>query len=93
MKPIRRILYATDFSPASRRAFATALALARSLHARLTIASVLAPIVTVPEQYLDPATIEFEGLDAAARDFLAGMTDRYAVSLFEEMFVPRSWSV
>jgi len=46
-----------------------------------------------PEQYLDPATIEFEGLDAAARDFLAGMTDRYAVSLFEEMFVPRSWSV
>ncbi len=34
-----------------------------------------------------------EGLDAAARDFLAGMTDRYAVSLFEELFVPRSWSV
>jgi dGTP triphosphohydrolase len=29
----------------------------------------------------------------AARDFLAGMTDRYAVSLFEEFFVPRSWSV
>jgi dGTPase len=46
-----------------------------------------------PEQYLDPATIQAEGLDAAARDFLAGMTDRYAVSLFEEMFVPRSWSV
>jgi dGTPase len=46
-----------------------------------------------PDQYLDPATIEAEGLDAAARDFLAGMTDRYAVSLFEEMFVPRSWSV
>jgi hypothetical protein len=36
---------------------------------------------------------EAEGLDAAARDFLAGMTDRYAVSLFEELFVPRSWSV
>jgi dGTPase len=46
-----------------------------------------------PEQFLDPATIEAEGLDAAARDFLAGMTDRYAVSLFEELFVPRSWSV
>lgn len=46
-----------------------------------------------PEQYLDQATIEAEGLDAAARDFLAGMTDRYAVSLFEEFFVPRSWSV
>ena len=46
-----------------------------------------------PDQYLDPATIEAEGIDAAARDFLAGMTDRYAVALFEELFVPRSWSV
>ena len=46
-----------------------------------------------PEQYLDRTTIDTEGLDAAARDFLAGMTDRFAVSLFEELFVPRSWSV
>ena len=46
-----------------------------------------------PEQYLDATTIEKEGLDAAARDFLAGMTDRYAVALFQELFVPRSWSV
>ena len=46
-----------------------------------------------PEQYLDRTTMETEGLDAAARDFLAGMTDRYAVALFEELFVPRSWSV
>jgi dGTPase len=46
-----------------------------------------------PERYLDPATIETEGLDAAARDFVAGMTDRYAVALFEELFVPRSWSI
>jgi dGTPase len=46
-----------------------------------------------PEQYLDSTTVAEEGIDAAARDFLAGMTDRYAVSLFEELFVPRSWSV
>ena len=46
-----------------------------------------------PKLFLDAATVEAEGLDAAARDFLAGMTDRYAVSLFEELFVPRSWSV
>jgi dGTPase len=46
-----------------------------------------------PEQYLDPVTTDAEGLDAAARDFLAGMTDRYAVALFQELFVPRSWSV
>jgi dGTPase len=46
-----------------------------------------------PDQHLDRTTLETEGLDAAARDFLAGMTDRYAVALFEELFVPRSWSV
>ena len=46
-----------------------------------------------PEQFLDRATIDSEGLDTAARDFLAGMTDRYAVSLFEDLFVPRSWNV
>jgi dGTPase len=46
-----------------------------------------------PDQYLDQTTLEREGLDAAARDFLSGMTDRYAVSLFEELFVPRSWGV
>jgi len=46
-----------------------------------------------PEAYLDPVTLKAEGLDSAARDFLAGMTDRYAVALFEDLFVPRSWSV
>ena len=46
-----------------------------------------------PEPYLDQVTVETEGLDAAARDFIAGMTDRYAVALFEEFFVPRSWNV
>jgi dGTPase len=45
-----------------------------------------------PEPHLDPDTIESEGLDMAARDFLAGMTDRYAVALFEELYVPKSWS-
>jgi dGTPase len=44
-----------------------------------------------PEQFLDARTIEKEGLDAAARDFLAGMTDRYAVNLYEELFIPKPW--
>jgi len=46
-----------------------------------------------PEVFLDPTTLDAEGLDVATKDFLAGMTDRYAVSLFQELFVPRSWSV
>ncbi len=32
-----------------------------------------------------------EGVDAAARDFVAGMTDRYAVRLYEDLFIPTPW--
>jgi dGTPase len=45
-----------------------------------------------PDEFLDRRTIEQEGLDAAARDFVAGMTDRYAVSLFEQLFIPKPWA-
>jgi dGTPase len=44
-----------------------------------------------PAEFLDAATIEAEGLDAAVRDFVAGMTDRYAVRLFEQLFIPKPW--
>ena len=44
-----------------------------------------------PKEFLDERTIAEEGLDAAARDFLAGMTDRYAVTLFESLFIPKPW--
>jgi dGTPase len=46
-----------------------------------------------PEDFLDLRTIEKEGLDAAARDFLAGMTDRYAVRLYEQLFIPKPWAI
>ena len=44
-----------------------------------------------PADFLDSRTIEAEGLDAAARDFVAGMTDRFAVNLYEQLFVPKPW--
>jgi nucleotide-binding universal stress UspA family protein len=58
MRRITRLLHATDFSTTSRRALDTALALARSQNARLTILYVLAPIVLVPEQSLDAVTMD-----------------------------------
>ena len=36
---------------------------------------------------------EKEGAERAVCDYIAGMTDRYAVELFENLFVPRSWPV
>jgi dGTPase len=46
-----------------------------------------------PDAFLDPRTVEREGLDVAARDFVAGMTDRYAVRLFEQLYIPKPWTV
>jgi dGTPase len=45
-----------------------------------------------PAEFLDPETIETDGLDVAVRDFIAGMTDRYAVRLFEQLFIPKPWA-
>ena len=44
-----------------------------------------------PAEFLDRKVLDEEGLDAAARDFVAGMTDRYAVSLYEQLFIPKPW--
>jgi dGTPase len=44
-----------------------------------------------PLEFLEHRTLDQEGLDAAARDFLAGMTDRYAVGLFARLFIPKPW--
>lgn len=37
--------------------------------------------------------LENEGVERAACDYIAGMTDHYAVHTFEDLFIPRSWMV
>ena len=44
-----------------------------------------------PGSFLDEGIVATEGIDTAARDFLAGMTDRFAVSLYERLFIPKPW--
>jgi dGTPase len=44
-----------------------------------------------PEEFLDTRTIAAEGVDVAAQDFLAGMTDRFAVDLYTRLFIPKPW--
>jgi dGTPase len=44
-----------------------------------------------PEELLDSQILAKEGLDVAVRDFLAGMTDRFAIALYERLFIPKPW--
>jgi dGTPase len=43
----------------------------------------------LPFEYLQ--VLERDGVRRAACDYIAGMTDRYAVDVYTELFVPYSW--
>ena len=57
MKPFRRILFATDFSSASRRAFTTAVRVAKGSRAPLVVVHVVAPLMRLAlEEYITSTT-------------------------------------
>jgi nucleotide-binding universal stress UspA family protein len=63
---IRRILFASDFSKASGKAFATAVTMAKNSRATLTVLHVIAPLVPVSsDQYSGADT--WRQLEEAAR--------------------------
>ena len=37
--------------------------------------------------------LSFDGLERTVCDYIAGMTDHYAVDKFEEIFIPMGWQV
>lgn len=68
MKRIVRIVHASDFLPASARAFAHAIAIAKASRTELTLVHVLVPTTPiVADAYIPPAT--FEQIDRSQRAF------------------------
>src|SRR5947208_466730 len=57
--------------------------------AKRVITALFEHVVANPEDFL-PLDSE-ETTERLAIDFVAGMTDRYAINLYERLFVPRSW--
>ena len=62
---IRRILYPSDFSSASRPAFTKAIELAKQNRAQVIVAHVLAPILPVADGYVAPQM--YAQMEAASR--------------------------
>jgi universal stress protein A len=62
---IRRILHPSDFSSASRPAFAKAIELAKQNRAQVIVAHVLAPILPVADGYVAPQM--YAQMEAASR--------------------------
>ena len=44
----------------------------------------------MPKEFCDIA--QRDGLSRAVCDYIAGMTDRFAVAKFEDLFIPKFWS-
>ena len=45
----------------------------------------------MPEEYR--AIAETDGLERAVTDYVSGMTDKYVIDVYNDLFVPRSWQV
>jgi dGTPase len=43
----------------------------------------------LPEEYR--LNIDIYGLEQVVCDYIAGMTDRYALRMFDDIFMPSSW--
>jgi dGTPase len=43
-----------------------------------------------PDRFIE--VNDSEPVERLAIDFIAGMTDRYAINLYEKLFLPRPWT-
>ena len=57
--------------------------------AQKILTAIFEHVVAHPEKYLD--TSSEEPIERLAIDFIAGMTDRYALNLYADVFLPRPW--
>jgi len=57
--------------------------------AQRTLTALFEHVVANPDEFLSVDSAE--PVERLAIDFIAGMTDRYAINLYERLFVPRAW--
>lgn len=58
--------------------------------AQRMLTELFAHVMANPEQFL--SVDDGEPVERLTTDFIAGMTDRYAINLYEQLFVPRPWA-
>ena len=57
--------------------------------AQKTLTALFQYVTAHPQEFFDGQSSE--PIERLAIDFIAGMTDRYAINLYEKLFVPRAW--
>ena len=69
-----------------------------ALHEEEKVRRMIRQLFTYYSEHPDAMPNEFretaysEDIEAAVCDYIAGMTDRYAVTVYSELFIPTSWN-
>ena len=53
----------------------------------------MAHVDQLPDEFLRMAALNGEPKEQIICDYIAGMTDNYAVKTFQELFIPKSWKI
>lgn len=59
--------------------------------AKKILSDLFAYLVDHPEKHLSSLVCKEESIERAATDFIAGMTDNYALTLYCDFFLPQGW--
>ena len=63
------------------------------LKVEVVISSLYEHFIRHPEKIPEELRMltERDGVNTIVKDYIAGMTDRFAINLYSELFVPKSW--
>jgi dGTPase len=74
--------------------YTNSVAKAQDGRAKELLAQLFYHFVKYPEEMPEfyQSNIESDGVERCVCDFISGMTDRYAIDTYKELFIPRVWS-
>jgi dGTPase len=84
MLDMRQFLYKT--------VYALSIPKSELVKAKKILSDIYHYVLQNPEQFLNRPPNSEDSQERAAADFVAGMTDRFAISLFRQLFLPQSWN-
>ncbi|MFN8006873.1 MAG: deoxyguanosinetriphosphate triphosphohydrolase [Terriglobia bacterium] len=84
MLDLRQFLYQTVYE--------LSIPQAEFLKAKKILNDVFSYVLQHPDSFLPKLHREEDPLEQRVADFVAGMTDRYAIRLYEKLFLPKVWS-
>lgn len=89
MKGLRKFMFENVYrNPIAKREENKAVQMVKKLYTYY-----LENIEMVPEEFVRLSVMNGDSKEQIICDYIAGMTDNYAVKKFQEIFIPESWKI